>query len=301
MLNGDVDNYADLTVSDGLAVLPEITTDAKVIPTLMSHGLADGRGPAAAFRETVARLEGSVAIGAATTSAPDRLFLALRGSGQALYVGLAEDAFIVASEPYGVVEETSTYLRMDGETPADPDNPTGSRGQIVELVAAAAGTVDGIIRRSYDGTDLPVTDADLSTAQITTRDIDRGPFPHFLLKEITDAPGVLPQDPAGQAGRDRRGVPGGARSRHRAAGGPRRPALGTDRAGAGDRPGHGGGGGPEPGAPPRPSCWPRRRSGSRPCPPPSCPGSASGPTCPTRWPSRSASPAPPPTPTGPWT
>ena len=188
VLNGDVDNYADLTVSDGLAVLPEITTDAKVIPTLMSHGLADGRGPAVAFRETVARLEGSVAIGAATTSAPDRLFLALRGSGQALYVGLAEDAFIVASEPYGVVEETSSYLRMDGETPADPDNPTGSRGQIVELVAAAAGTVDGIIRRSYDGTDLPVTEADLSTAQITTRDIDRGPFPHFLLKEITDAP-----------------------------------------------------------------------------------------------------------------
>ncbi len=188
VLNGDVDNYADLTVSDGLAVLPEITTDAKVIPTLMSHGLADGRGPAVAFRETVARLDGSVAIGAATTSAPDRLFLALRGSGQALYVGLAEDAFIVASEPYGVVEETSSYLRMDGETPADPDNPTGSRGQIVELVAAAAGTVDGIIRRSYDGTDLPVTEADLSTAQITTRDIDRGPFPHFLLKEITDAP-----------------------------------------------------------------------------------------------------------------
>ncbi len=51
---------------------------------------------------------------------PDELLLALRGSGQALYVGLAEDAFVVASEPYGLVEETATYLRMDGETPCRP-------------------------------------------------------------------------------------------------------------------------------------------------------------------------------------
>ncbi len=189
VLNGDVDNYADLIASDDLHLPAEITTDAKVIPTLFSRGLAQGRPAQEAFRETVVRLEGSVAIAAAAAPSPDRLLLALRGSGQALYVGVAEDAFIVASEPYGVVEETATYLRMDGETPADPDNPTGSRGQIVELDAGAAGSVGGVRRWSYDGTELPVGDEDLSTAQITTRDIDRGAFPHFLLKEITDAPG----------------------------------------------------------------------------------------------------------------
>ncbi len=188
VLNGDVDNYADLIAADSLRLPPEITTDAKVIPTLVSHGLVDGLGARESFRETVARLEGSVAIGASIAAAPDRLYLALRGSGQALYVGVAEDAFIVASEPYGLVEETATYLRMDGETPADPTNPTGSRGQIVELRTEAAGSVEGIGRWSYDGAELPVREADLSSAQITTRDIDRGAFPHFLLKEITDAP-----------------------------------------------------------------------------------------------------------------
>ncbi len=91
----------------------------------VAPALAGGVDAGEAFRETVAALEGSVAIAAATVSAPDRLFLALRGSGQAIYVGLADDAFIVAPEPYGVVEETATYLRMDGETPSDPDNPTG--------------------------------------------------------------------------------------------------------------------------------------------------------------------------------
>ena len=35
---------------------------------------------------------------------------------------------------------------------------------------------------------MPVTDAELQAAPITTRDIDRGRFPHYLLKEITEAP-----------------------------------------------------------------------------------------------------------------
>ena len=67
-------------------------------------------------------------------------------------MGIAEDEFVVASEPYGLVEETHTYLRLDGETPANPDNPGGSRGQLVVLDATRAGTLDGITRVAYDGT-----------------------------------------------------------------------------------------------------------------------------------------------------
>ena len=112
----------------------------------------------------------------------------MRGSGQALYVGLADDAYVVASEPYGLVEETSRYIRMDGETPANLDNPNASRGQVLVLDGDRAGTMEGIRRIAYDGTELPVTDADVVTAQITTRDIDRGSYPHFLLKEISESP-----------------------------------------------------------------------------------------------------------------
>lgn len=188
VLNGDVDNHADLRADEGLVVAAEVTTDAKVIPALTARRLADGHDLDEAFRRTVAALEGSVAIGATNAVAPDRLHLALRGSGQALYVGLTDDAYIVASEPYGLVEETTTYLRMDGETPANPENPSASRGQVLVLDGARAGTVEGIRRIAYDGTELPVTEADLETAEITTRDIDRGDFPHFLLKEMTEAP-----------------------------------------------------------------------------------------------------------------
>ncbi len=189
VLNGDVDNYAQLAATDGLVPPSEVTCDAKVIPVLWSRATRRGNGRSfEAFRETVARMEGSVAIAATSSAEPGEVVLALRGSGQALYVGVADDAFIVASEPYGVVEETDRYLRMDGETPSDPANPAGSRGQVVSVRTDAVGDPAAITRLSYDGTELAVTDADLTTAEITTRDIDRGDFPHFLLKEVTDAP-----------------------------------------------------------------------------------------------------------------
>ena len=188
-LNGDVDNFADLKVSDELRIASEITSDAKVIPTMVSRRLAAGDQPVEAFRQAVRRFDGSVAIAANVSGAPGRLQLALRGSGQALYVGLDDDLYVVASEPYGVVEECTRYLRLDGETPADPDDPAGTRGQVVELDGSLAGTVDGIRRYAYDGTPLPLTADELVAPEVTTRDIDRGAHPHFLLKEIEEAPG----------------------------------------------------------------------------------------------------------------
>ncbi|MGI8939486.1 MAG: SIS domain-containing protein, partial [Iamia sp.] len=187
-LNGDIDNFADLRARAGLSYASEITTDAKVIPALVARTAAGSDDPTDAFRRTVATFDGSVAIGASVSSHPGDLLLALRGSGQALYVGLAPDLYLVASEPYGLVEECDTYLRMDGETPADDADPTGSRGQVVALRSEDAGTVEGIRRLSYSGVELAVADDELARAEVTTRDIDRGDHPHFLLKEISESP-----------------------------------------------------------------------------------------------------------------
>jgi glucosamine--fructose-6-phosphate aminotransferase (isomerizing) len=185
-LNGDVDNHADLRVEHELRIAPTITTDAKVIPTVVSRQFATmpsgGTDVVAdlteAFRRTVTTFEGSVAIGAASAAAPSTLLLALHGSGQGLYVGLADDAYIVASEPYGVVEETTDYVRMDGER----------GGEILVIDGSSGGELGGIRRIGYDGSDRPIAVDDVTTAEVTTRDIDRGPAPHFLLKEITEAP-----------------------------------------------------------------------------------------------------------------
>ena len=177
VLNGDVDNHADLRIEHGLRIAGPITTDAKVIPSIVARQ-AGSVGMFEAFRRTVASFEGSVAIGLAAADEPGRLFLALNGSGQGVYIGLADDRYVVASEPYGVVEETARYVRLDGER----------GGQVVALDAERAGTVEGIDRRGYDGSLQPVTADEVASAEVTTRDIDRGDAPHFLLKEITEAP-----------------------------------------------------------------------------------------------------------------
>ncbi len=196
-LNGDVDNFSDLIASAGLSFPAEITTDAKVIPSIISRRLAEREAADGAragdvldeaVRSTVTMFEGSVAIGLSTAIAPADIHLALRGSGQGVFVGLAEDAFVVASEPYGVVEDSDVYLRMDGETPADPDNPTASQGQVIRLSGAMAGDRAGVSRWSYDGSELPVGRDEWKRPSVTTRDIDRGDAPHFLLKEISESP-----------------------------------------------------------------------------------------------------------------
>jgi glucosamine--fructose-6-phosphate aminotransferase (isomerizing) len=186
-LNGDIDNHADLRALESLTAPSEITTDAKVIPTLVARKIDAGTASTEAFRASVASFEGSVAIAAAVADDPDRVFVALRGSGQALYVGCADDVFVVASEPYGLVEVAPSYLRLDGESMREVGNPA-SQGQIVVLDARGAGDPDAVTRRCYDGTELPVRADEWVRAAITTRDIDRGDAPHFLLKEITEAP-----------------------------------------------------------------------------------------------------------------
>ena len=183
--NGDVDNHLSLREREALRIPPDITTDGKVIPTLISRRLAASGDVGTAFRESAAAFDGSVAIAGCAADAPHKLLLALRGSGQGLFVGLAEDSFVVASEPYGVVEETSRYLRMDGESPQGAD---GGPGQVVVLDGDAGGALDGIQRQAYDGTPLPVDPSEVQTAEVTTRDIDRGEAPHFFLKEVGQAP-----------------------------------------------------------------------------------------------------------------
>src|SRR5579875_2955171 len=177
-LNGDIDNYASLVTSGSMEIPPGVTTDAKLVPELVSRYLASGASPVDAFRQAVSRFEGSVGIAANAAAAPGELLLALRGSGQSLNLGLAEDAFVVASEPYGLVEETSRYLRMEGET----------GGQLVVCRREGAGELAGISRWHYSGRELPVEPAEVKLAEITTRDVDRGGFKHFLLKEISQSP-----------------------------------------------------------------------------------------------------------------
>ncbi len=192
VVNGDVDNHVELSREHDLVTPAAITTDARVVPTLLCDALAQRADAslARAFTRTVATLEGSLAVAVHAAAHPNTLALALRGSGQAMYVGATDFGWLAASEPYGLVAECDTYVRMDGETSSDPANPVGSRGQVIVIDGAhhTGECHEGAQRFSYDGTALPLAADDVIAAEVTTRDIDRGDARHFFGKEIREAP-----------------------------------------------------------------------------------------------------------------
>ncbi|MEI6314199.1 MAG: SIS domain-containing protein, partial [Syntrophus sp. (in: bacteria)] len=190
VLNGDIDNYRRLRNdldSSGEMIAPEVTTDTKIIPIQIEKYLLAGADLHEAFRLAVNDFEGSHAIAMISNIEPGKVFLALKGSGQAIYIGLAGDRYLFSSELYGLVEGTPFFIKMDGEAPAGSDEGGGPAGQIFVLSEDSPGGVAGIQATAYDGTPLPITPPMVQRAEITTRDIDRGDYPHYFLKEISEA------------------------------------------------------------------------------------------------------------------
>ncbi|MDO9584959.1 MAG: SIS domain-containing protein, partial [Syntrophales bacterium] len=188
-LNGDIDNYQDLRKEmekEGELIAPEVTTDAKIIPLAIEKYLKLGEDLVTALRRAVNDFDGSHAIAMMSNTEPGKVFLALKGSGQALYVGIAPDQYIYSSEVYGLVEVTPFFIKMDGETPRLPD-VLGTAGQIFILDRESPGGLEGISAFYYDGVPLSLGEEQIRKAEITTRDVDRGSYPHYFLKEISES------------------------------------------------------------------------------------------------------------------
>ncbi|MBN2568331.1 MAG: hypothetical protein JXB42_02755, partial [Deltaproteobacteria bacterium] len=118
-LNGDIDNYGLLRTrleGDGEDIIGRgVTTDTKIISLQIEKYLYRGYDLTEAFRLALNDLEGSHAIAMYSTIEPEKVFLALRGSGQSLYIGLCDNQYIFSSELYGLVEATPYFIKMDGE------------------------------------------------------------------------------------------------------------------------------------------------------------------------------------------
>ena len=189
-LNGDIDNYVALKEeyeSNGNLIHKDITTDTKIIPLQIEKYIFQGNDLKEAFRLAVNDFEGSHAISMHSDLAPGKIFLAQKGSGQAIFIGLSEDHYMPASEVYGFVEQTPFYLKMDGEKVVEgKDGKT--QGQIFVLSQESDGALQNIKAMFYDGTRVDLGEKDIKRTQITSRDIDRQGFPHYFLKEISEAP-----------------------------------------------------------------------------------------------------------------
>ena len=189
-LNGDIDNYLDLKaelLKCGRQLHKDITTDTKIIPLQVEKYIGQGSSVEEAFRRAVNDFKGSHAISMHTDLAPGKLFLAQKGSGQTLFIGLSDDLYMPTSEVYGFVEATQHYIKMNGEKIVR--GKTGdTQGQVFILDQYSCGGLDGIQAMYYDGTPLILKESDIKRTEITSRDIDRQEFNHYFLKEISESP-----------------------------------------------------------------------------------------------------------------
>lgn len=188
ILNGDIDNYPALysvLEIDKEPINPEVTTDTKIIPLQIEKYLKQGENLTESFRLAVNDFEGSHAIAMTSDLDPGKIFLALKGSGQSIYVGISADQYMFSSELYGLVEVMPHFIKMNGEINASGENTV--TGQIFILDQNSSGKLTEIKACYYDGTKIILKENSIQKAEITTRDIDRGDYPHFFLKEISES------------------------------------------------------------------------------------------------------------------
>ena len=167
--NGIIENYTELR--EGLQDRGHTftsDTDTEVIPHLVEERLEEGLDAEAAFRDTIAKLEGSYAIAMMVDG--DQTVYATR-NGSPLVVGVGETANYLASDVPAFLEFTDqvVYLQDDDIVVITPDEH-----RITDL----------------DGT--PV-DRPIETVDWDPEDAEKGGFDHYMLKEIHEQPVALRQ------------------------------------------------------------------------------------------------------------
>jgi len=168
--NGIIENYAELRKhlqDHGYTFVSE--TDTEVIPHLIDLYLKDKPDFQTAFKEALDQLRGAYAILAMSTSDPHTLYAARVSSP--MVMGIADDGFIIASDPSAILEHTKKVIYVDD----------------YEFVVAHQNGKYEVIdykREKPVQHEVELLDYDASAAQL-------GDYPHFMLKEIYEAPQTI--------------------------------------------------------------------------------------------------------------
>ncbi|PNE04774.1 glutamine--fructose-6-phosphate transaminase (isomerizing) [Priestia megaterium] len=165
--NGVIENYAILKREYLQDVTFKSETDTEVIVQLIEKIAAEGLDVEEAFRKTVSLLHGSYALALVDNEDKNTIYVAKNKSP--LLVGVGEGFNVVASDAMAMLQVTDQYVElMDKET------------VIV--------TKEGVTIKTLDG---EVIERAPYTAELDASDIEKGTYPHYMLKEIDEQPLVV--------------------------------------------------------------------------------------------------------------
>jgi glucosamine--fructose-6-phosphate aminotransferase (isomerizing) len=166
--NGIIENHAELRerlAEQGYAFSSE--TDTEVIAHLLAAKLAETGDLLEAVRAATKELVGAYALAAIVPSEPERLIVARLGSPLVIGLGVGEN--FIASDVFALLPVTQRFQFLD-------------EGDLAEVRPEGVTVYDdhgAVVER-------PVSESSLSAASA-----EKGPYRHYMLKEIFEQPGVI--------------------------------------------------------------------------------------------------------------
>lgn len=165
--NGVIENYHLLQKTYLKGIPMKSDTDTEVIVQLVELFVKDGLQTAEAFRKTLSLLHGSYALALLDAEAADTIFVAKNKSP--LLVGVGDSFNVVASDAMAMLQVTDQFVELHDK----------------EVVIVHKGSVE---ITKLDGT---VVERAPYTAELDMSDIEKGTYPHYMLKEMDEQPTVI--------------------------------------------------------------------------------------------------------------
>lgn len=151
-------------------------TDTEVIVHCIHSYLADGLSLREAVAESVKQLEGAYAIAVISSQDPSRLITARHGSPLVIGVGIGEH--FVASDCLALMPVTQNFIYLED-------------GDLAEV------TQDGLRIFDVNGAEI---EREVQVINYSQDSAERGPYRHFMLKEIFEQPEAISETITGRLG-----------------------------------------------------------------------------------------------------
>ncbi|SES37744.1 glutamine--fructose-6-phosphate transaminase (isomerizing) [Salisediminibacterium halotolerans] len=165
--NGVIENYSELQ-REHLSDLDLVSeTDTEIIVQMIERFVTTGKSTGEAFREVLSLLKGSYATALIDQHDPETIYVGKNKSP--LLVGISDGINVVASDAMSMIKLTDQFIEL-------------SDGEVVTL------TKDDVKIETLDG---QAVHRDPYTAELDPADIEKGTYPHFMLKEIDEQPFVM--------------------------------------------------------------------------------------------------------------
>ncbi|RPJ99991.1 Glucosamine--fructose-6-phosphate aminotransferase [Bacillus subtilis] len=165
--NGVIENYVQLKQEYLQDVELKSDTDTEVVVQVIEQFVNGGLDTEEAFRKTLTLLKGSYAIALFDNDNRETIFVAKNKSP--LLVGLGDTFNVVASDAMAMLQVTNEYVELMDK----------------EMVIV---TDDQVVIKNLDG---DVISRASYIAELDASDIEKGTYPHYMLKETDEQPVVM--------------------------------------------------------------------------------------------------------------